>query len=75
MDTEGEGGTVGGDDAVSGFGIEDGEGAGQGVIAGSVWADCGEGKHLWIPFVFLSQHLTGVSIMPVCGTDTPTPQI
>lgn len=71
MDAEGEGGTVGGNDAVSGFRIGNGERAGQGVIAGSVWADCEEGRHLWIPFVFVSQDHIGVSNMPVCETDTP----
>lgn len=73
MDAEGEGGTVGGNDAISGFRTGDREGAGQGVTA--VWADCEEGRHLWIPFVFFSQDRIGVSIMPVCETNTPTHQI
>lgn len=74
MDEEEEGGTVG-VDAISGFRIGDREGAGQGVTAGSVWADCEEGRRLWIPFVFFSQDPIGVSIMPVCEIYTPTPQI
>lgn len=55
MDAEGEGGTVGGDDAVSRLRTGDGEGTGQGVRAGSVWADGEEGSSLWIAFVLFCQ--------------------
>lgn len=78
MGAEGEGETVGGDDAVSRLRTGDWEGAGQGVTAGPVWADCEEGsqgQHLWLSFVFFSQGHTGVSTTPVCETDTSTPQI
>lgn len=76
MGVEGQGGTVGGDDVVSGLRTGDREGAGQGIPAGPLWADCEEGsqgQHLWISSAFFSQGHIGVSTIPVCETDTSTP--